>query len=345
MNRIVEKDGLPMIEQGAAISDRKLPGLERARDEEYMREVFLASGIARMVGREPSLKAVRHRILKYTPGKRCVLEYELHFEGEENPVRIIAKLYRKNRGERIFHLMQQIWQMSREVPGEREPFGMPQPLQYLSQLGMLLQTALEGILLAEFSPSTLPEKAVREVGYNLAALHRLTLPDGEVRSMADHLRKYCHPGPEVLQQNCPQYATLIRSILHQLTSENALKNAPITPVHGDVGLTQVFLRDGRAYFIDFDGLCLSHPALDVANFWVVLGTHFPSRGEHLQQIFLEAYRERISSEMLTGMAYYQALAYLRRAMIRFRQREKPTQCPEEIAELLQKSYQFLRDEF
>ena len=53
--------------------------------------------------------------------------------------------------------------------------------------------------------------------------------------------------------------------------EARLRDAPLTPVHGDLALMQVFVHADRAFFIDFDGFCRSHPALDLANLTIALG--------------------------------------------------------------------------
>jgi aminoglycoside phosphotransferase (APT) family kinase protein len=89
-------------------------------------------------------------------------------------------------------------------------------------------------------------------------------------------------------------------------------------VHGDLGLDQIFATDERAFFIDFDGACLSHPALDLGNFLVALQVHFGAQSDLLVRVFLESYLAQQSPRMLTGLRTYQAFTYLRRATICFR---------------------------
>jgi len=295
------------------LNDRKLPNLERALDDELMKNL-LAVSLRQPPDREENfLRQVRHRVLKYTPGKRCVIEYRLWF-GDSRPGRVIGKLYRKNRGQLIFENWRQLWQATRG-DGEREGLGMPEPLAYLPEIGMIAQSAVAGRPLAEFVEHADLVAAMRCVARNLSALHDSAVAVGEKKTLDDHIKKYCHPGPHVLIESCPEAAPLVEHILRRLAEDKSLPLAPICPVHGDLNLAQIFIAGDLAFFIDFDGLCLSPPALDIGNFLVTLQVHFGSASAALQNIFLENYNARRSLQMLTGLRAYQAFACLRRAVI------------------------------
>jgi len=311
-----------MTEDNAlAGADRKLPGLPRAVNDEDMRALFSSSLNRQAKGGDDFISQVRHKVLKYTPGKRCVIEYWLYpRENRNNPRRIIGKLYRKDRGRIIFDNLRQLWQdsLGRDLPGER--FGMPEPLIFLPEIGIVLQHAVPGRQLSSFSASDDLPAAIRGIAENAAALHRLPVTVGEKKLLDDHLKKYYHPYAQAFREACPELAPLVESILAGLASDDTLRQAPICPAHGDLGLTQIFIEGDRAFFIDFDGFCLSHAALDVSNFLIALQVHFGSQSEALTAIFLETYLKRQSATMLPGLKVYQALIYLRRAMICFRRK-------------------------
>ena len=292
------------------MSDRKLPGLALALDHAIMRAQLAA------VREGEPFSQVRHRVLKYTPGKRCVIEYLLDGNGEpRSSQRLIGKIYRKERGEVIFKNLRQLWQAG----GAGVSFGMPEPLAYLPDMRMVLQRFVPGRQLSDFSERDDLSTAVRCVAENLAALHGLAVATGEKKSLADHIRKYCHPGPQALIEACPEAAPLVENILVGLAQEASLNGAPICPVHGDLNLAQIFITGDRAFFIDLDGFCFSHAALDVGNFLITLQVHFSGKSDELRRIFLERYLSRRSPPMVAGLRPYQALAYLRRAVICFRQ--------------------------
>jgi thiamine kinase-like enzyme len=293
------------------MNDRKLPGLQRATNDEAMRSILSAMLLRKTDGVQHTSVQVQHDVVKYTPGKRCVIAYHLASPEVANDAGVvIGKLYRKDRGEKIFQNLQQLWRASRETC-----FGMPEPLAYLPELGMVMQRVVPGKLLAKFSPAEDLSVAVQLVACNLAALHSLSVAGGEKKTMADHIKKYCHPGPEALTQDCPELAPMVDEILKGLLGNKNLPHAPIGPVHGDLGLAQIFLAADRAFFIDFDGFCLSHAALDVSNFLATLQAHFAQRFDELAGIFLEAYLARLTPEKLSGLHLYHALTCLRRAMI------------------------------
>jgi Ser/Thr protein kinase RdoA (MazF antagonist) len=128
-----------------------------------------------------------------------------------------------------------------------------------------------------------------------------------------------------LGEACPELRPLVGSILRGLAADPvwAGQTAPVCPVHGDLGLSQIFVSEDRAFFIDFDDFCLSHAALDLSNFLVALKVHFALQSDALTKVFLETYLASQSMERLAGFRIYQALTYLRRAMICFRWKTVP----------------------
>jgi len=299
------------------MTDRKLPGLECALNNEVMR-LRLSPGRERGRG-EDAVSQVQSRILKYTPGKRCVIEYRLELgENQHGPQRLIGKLYRKDRGQVIFENLCNLWEAANgnERPGMY--FGMPKPVAYLSDIGMVLQGVVPGRQLSTFSTPEELSAAVRYVAENLAALHGLAVAAGEKRALHDHIKKYCHPGPRVLKAARPELAPLVENILTALAQNEDLNRAPICPIHGDLNLAQIFITADRAFFIDLDGFCFSHAALDVGNFLITLKAHFGARSEELTRIFLDGYLSHQPPQILAGLRVYQALACLRRAVICYR---------------------------
>ena len=296
--------------------DTKLPGLQQATNGEAMRSA-LATALRRNL--EPDrveFTGVRPQVLKHAVGKRCVIEYAL--EPQEDCVadgRVIGKLYRKNRGEKIHEHLLDLWQATRATGGHTACFGMPEPLAYLPELGMTLQSVVPGRQLSALSEPDDLAWAMKAAGENLAVLHGLALPALEKKTVEDHLAKYCHPSPGELMAACPELAPLAEGILEGIRTDGSLLLAPLCPVHGDLGLDQIFVTAQGAFFIDFDGFCLSHPALDLGNFLVALQVHYGAQSGVMWRIFLESYLARQSHRMLSGFRAYQAFTYLRRATI------------------------------
>jgi Ser/Thr protein kinase RdoA (MazF antagonist) len=194
-------------------------------------------------------------------------------------------------------------------------------LAYVAELGMVLQRAAPGRALTGVRHPDELYAAMQLAAKNLAALHDLPCAAGDVKTLQDHLVKYCHPGPEILMEALPMLAPMVRDLIDGIYAElNGLALA-LCPVHGDLNLAQVFIARDRALFIDFDGFCRSHAALDVGNFLITLAEHFSEGSGELRHGFLEAYLAAHAEHKLHGLRAYQAFAYLRRAMISFRMQD------------------------
>ncbi|MGH7496921.1 MAG: phosphotransferase family protein [bacterium] len=304
------------------MNDIKLPGLRQAVNGDDMR-ITLSTVLRRDLERDqPDLSGVRLHVLKHTRGKRCVIEYWLKMdENHLHDQRVIGKLYRKNRGEKIHENLRNMWNVRHRKNGHDAYFGMPEPLAYLPELGMTLQSVVPGRQLSSLSDQGDLLPALRLAAANLAIMHGMAVPSLETRTMDDHLNKYCHPSPEELMAACPELAPLVEGILEGIRSDESLLDAPLCTVHGDLGLNQIFVTPEHAYFIDFDGSCISHPALDLANFLVALQVHFGTLSRVLMSAFMESYLAIQSPRMFTGLRTYQAFTYLRRATICFRGKE------------------------
>jgi hypothetical protein len=252
-------------------------------------------------------------LLKYAPGKRGVIAYHLSFADEERTV--YGKLYRKDRGRIIFDTLQALWQASQT---RGCGFAIPRPLAYCAELGLVLQSAAPGRGLATISQSDELFLAVQLAAKNLAALHALQIGVGEVKTFEDHLQKYCHPGPHAIIEAHPELGPVVSDLVAMMRADESLRSATLCALHGDLNLAQIFITPERAVFIDFDGFCRSHAALDVGNFLVTLAERYGEKSGELRHAFLEAYLAATPTHALPGLRTYQAFAYLRRAIISLR---------------------------
>jgi len=263
--------------------------------------------------------SIRHRVLKHKPGKHCVIDYSLEpQQTARQTAHVIGKLYRDNRGETNFENLRALWSASLDSRSGERKLGMPEPLAYLPELGMMLLSVVPGRDLYSFNDGDNLSKAVKLTAENLGHLHGLKIAV-ETKPFDYFFQKQCRPGPEKAIKECPEYAPLIREIMQGLQTIRQM-NGRTCPVHGDLNLGQVFITENKAYFIDFDGLCQSHPALDIANFFAAIETYFPAQSDNLTKIFIEKYLARQPEHMLGGLSNYRAYAFFRRGMIDLRKR-------------------------
>ena len=319
------------------LDDPKLPGLRQATDSAEMRRRLAAILEPDLREKGLALADVRHRVLKHVFGKRCVIEYRLDLAGDSPAASpLIGKVYRLNRGQRIYGFMADLAQQFQNGRPDSCRLAMPVPVAYCRDLDMVLQSLVPGRQLSTYSEDDDLLQPVKKVARNLALLHSAA-PNGEPpQTFADHMLKLCRPGPEALLEEQPGLARLVEPILQTLENDPVLQQAPLVMAHGDLGLSQIFITEDRAYFIDFDGFGVTHAALDLANFMIAIEVHHKRRSRELGKVFLETYLETQSPDKLTGLKTYRAFIYFRRAMICFKKKEE-ADWRQRIQKLLEKS--------
>jgi hypothetical protein len=291
--------------------DAKLGALGRAIDDGAMCERFAAT----LNSGRPAVVGVRHAVLKHTPGKRCVIEYWIDLLGADEE-RLIGKVFRDQRGARVFETLRRLHVATR-TGGRLEPsFHMAEPLAYYDDLSMVVQTAVPGVELSRLGADADWPGAVRAVADNLAALHDLAA-DVEPRTLGELTHKLCRPRPDELVVARPEMADAVDNILQAIALADAA-GPGTSVVHGDLGLGQVLWYEDRAAFVDLDGACRSHAALDVANFLVSLRLRLGPMSPEPERAFIERYRQRRPGTSLAWLEAFEALAYLRRAAAAFR---------------------------
>jgi len=291
--------------------DSKLATLGLVVDDDAMRERFAAT----LNSGRPPAAGVRHAVLKHTPGKRCVIEYWIDLPGADEE-RIIGKVYRGQRGARVYQSLRSLHAAATEGARNGTRFHMAEPLAYYDDLGMVVQTALPGVELSQLPASGDWPGAMRAAADNLAALHELPAA-AEPRTLAELTHKLCRPRPGELVTARPELADAVKNIVQAVALADA-GGPGMNLVHADFGLGQVLYADGRAAFVDLDGVCRSHAALDVANFLVSLRLKLGPLSPGPERIFRDRYLERRPQESLAMLSAFEALAYLRRGAAVFR---------------------------
>ncbi len=298
--------------------DQKLIHLHKALNDDVLRRI-LPTALNIPNKNQHAGFSIKHRVLKHKPGKHCVIDYSFAtHQPTQKTAHVIGKLYRDNRGEINFRNLRLLWDASLDSNSGGRKLGMPEPLAYLPELGMMILSVVPGRDLYAYNQSDDLSEAIKYTADNLSHLHGLKL-SVETKTFDYFFQKQCRPGSGIAIKECPEYASIIQEIMQELQSIHQL-DIPLCPVHGDLNLGQVFIAEDQAYFIDFDGLCKAHPALDIANLLAAIKIYFPDQIDKLTNIFIERYLAHQPEHRLTGLSKYQAYAFFRRAMIDLRKK-------------------------
>jgi len=203
-------------------------------------------------------------VLKYKPGRRCVLAYKLNSRAQRH---VIGKVFRDERGLGLHHLQQHLWQNG-FGPDAADNIHVPRPLAYVPEMRMQLQERSPGKTLNELIVETNVKPLVQMAARGIAKLHRTSAPpemrpyllDDELQSLA----RFAKTLTQVRPQSASEVARL-HDALRTWAAQLPPLPAPV-PVHRDFYYSQLLFDGSRLTLIDFDLFALGDPAIDVANF-------------------------------------------------------------------------------
>ncbi|MDQ7065583.1 MAG: phosphotransferase [candidate division KSB1 bacterium] len=294
----------------------KLYTLDRALDPVEMR-VSLQTLAEQYLGRQYMLRDVEIDVMRRR-NQRCVIRYISDVTNgnttQPSRWRVIGKVYKANKGERTFALMNDLWRngFSRD---NGDNIRIPEPLAFSSELCILFQEEVPGEPIKDLIKRSPNVEHIRLLARTLAKLHRSEIVPGEPMTMRHHLLR-CHPRYPFLALACPELEPMIDFIVdtaYQL--EKKWQNIRLAPIHGDFHLGQVHIEGDRAYLVDLDALGYGDPAADLGNLMVFLKSKAKRRPEmhDLINAFLAEYFSIMDQSIARRIPIFEGITHLRRA--------------------------------
>jgi hypothetical protein len=263
-----------------SFEDKALESLPALTDAEQAR-ALLERGILACSPMYSDIQIVsaRPKVMRYKPGSRCTVLYQLEYDGASDATRnwpdlVVAKTYSKDKGQNAYEGMRKLWS---SPLSSGDIVSIAEPLAYIPEHRALVQGPVRGDLdlkdllrsaLRAGTPETLEElhEVTRRTAAGLAALHHSGACHGETVTWADELAEI-REDVEKLRTVLSWFADAVSPLLMRLEALAAETPAePTLPTHRSFRPQQVLIHQGRVGFIDFDGFCLAEPALDIALF-------------------------------------------------------------------------------
>jgi hypothetical protein len=254
--------------------------------------------------------------LRYVPGKRCQIRYTFRCKGKIR--RVLGKVFRDNRGERLFRAMNSV---AAHFESQADPdLTAPRPLAYLPEWQVLLQTHLPGKTLHEL----LQQGAGRNThllgaARSIALLHAGRFPVENQHFFEDEVSLVSR---SVANLQAAGLADLRFEAVRERVANLAGGFSPVpgTPVHRDFHDKQLLVHGRRIALIDLDTLALGFPEIDVANFIAHLhlrrlqGVPGGSSVSAWDRLFVQEYRRHsIFTLEIERTRFFMAAAFLRLA--------------------------------
>jgi len=172
--------------------------------------------------------------------------------------KVIAKQVRGGGAARLFENMRAVWNSS--FGGRRAPAGLPQPLDCIPELELVLMEHVAGQTLAEMGNS---ERFFESAIQLIAALHGSDAVAETERSSRSIVRSLQRKA-ETIVSRLPDQTELIREAVAAIEAHR-VKDSELVPSHGDCSPRNVLAAD-RLVLIDWERFQMSDPARDIAYF-------------------------------------------------------------------------------
>jgi protein tyrosine phosphatase (PTP) superfamily phosphohydrolase (DUF442 family) len=242
--------------------------------------------------------------IRYKPGSRCVIRYDLlltheHPQPATRALSLFGKVYADPaQARRVQEVMQRLYAEQLACGGssvagllQTAPF-LPRPLLLVAGACLGLSAAVRPLApggLLRTGTSVLIPRVLRQAGGNsispelpadelrLAALALARLHTGQVRPDELAVRtgaketQRARERAGLLAGYYPAQAADIQDLVQALTRHLETLHPPVyRPAHGGFKASQLLYHDGTVSVVDFDGFCLADPALDVGYFLAYL---------------------------------------------------------------------------
>jgi hypothetical protein len=170
---------------------------------------------------------------------------------------LVAKAYPAGMGTRVFANMVDVWRSS--FGERRRPPGLPRPVEYLVEPGILIMERAEGFPLVErpVEPSVLDD-AVRL----LTSLHDSTAKSRHLRS-SKRIVKSIKRKAETASAVAPELRDAFGAAAQALDASR-VEDLELVPSHGDFSPRNLVLGADRLVLIDWDRFQAADPARDLA---------------------------------------------------------------------------------
>src|SRR2546425_12103835 len=172
-------------------------------------------------------------------------------------ISVVGKLYPAGRGAITYANMQAVWHSSfgagRQLPG------LPQPLDYLPDIGVLIMERIAGRLLMEFD--ALDTDCLSEAVRLVASLHECQVHPRKLRDAREIVRVR-RRNAENIATLAPEYAGCLGVAVEALEAAQ-VEDLELAPCHGDFSPQNVLVGPDRVVLIDWDHLQRADPTRDI----------------------------------------------------------------------------------
>ncbi len=258
---------IPVIDTFGVAADPAMPSLALALDpEEVQRQ--LGRRLTRLAGEGGVVHLRTIRVIRYKPGRRCVIEYEVDVErpdAQPETVVLVGKVRVRRYGKSGYRLLDAFWNAGFQSDSP-DGISVPEPVGTVPKFQMWLQRKVPGRAATELLAARSGVALARKIAEAACKVHRAGIATPQRHTMADELKILKTHLPTVSPPGSP-WAGRIARLLGAADRLGAATREPKTcGIHRDFYADQVIVDGERLFLLDFDLYCEGDPALDIGNF-------------------------------------------------------------------------------
>lgn len=306
--------------------DEKLPGLQFAMSENFMREKF---------SQIPGFEEIGKNIINFnvqvfhynTPGKRCTLFYKLQCQTstqETEEKLLIGKVYqRAHKVEFAFDVMSQLAENGFEIDAQ-DHIRIPQPIGYIKEKNILLMEYYPNEPLKNdlFSDDSRP--CIIKAANVLSKLHAAPLKLERIFTTADEIKRVDLASSKAAMV-FPELALNYKKTWEQIAmNSDRYTTSCCVPIHGSFNLEHVVQSTRDIALFDYDNMSMGDPAKDIGSFLAylfrmdIVHSREYSRVTGYFSNFLQAYRPVNSENLESRVRFYYRTSLARMAYMSLR---------------------------
>ena len=298
------------------VADPELHALEHALDPDRMQEILERATAPRLAS------AYEAEILSHKFGARCTIQYTPvgRRAGGVGSGAVIGKLYRSRR--RAARMYRRQVELGSCTFTDRSRTCLPAALEFVEELGLVLQAHVEGVDLRDFLTEDAGVAPMELAGRWLAQLHASD-PPAEIKNMSAAGRVVRMRGWAAKIAGHLSFAEkqrLVRGlecaalVLGRVSAENR----PVL-IHKDFYYANLLWDGLRIWGLDLDELSLGDAAFDVGHFLAHLERHAWRSGISLECAsvaggrFLHEYERHAGESARAATPFYKAYTFVKLA--------------------------------
>ncbi len=247
-------------------ADPRMPFVGRALDPTVV-ERHLLSRLAGTPGAPTRLAVRAIRTVRYKPGRRCVIEYDVERTSPgmaPEVMTLVGKVRARGADTATFRLLEALRSRGFD-DASADGISVPEPVAVIPELGLWLQRKVPG---SAATAELAGPHGVAVAGRLAVAAHKLHeagVPTWRRHTMADELQ-ILHHALGSLAARRPDWAQRLDRLLRACDRLGAATpSGPPRGVHRDFYPDHALLDGPRLYLLDFDLYGEGDPALDIGN--------------------------------------------------------------------------------